>query len=155
MKLQIMSDLHFEMHADGGAGLIRELDPSGVPRWPIQPFTMLRSRRSRCSDHVALGNREAIHRGDVPRRCDDEPLRSRQWKERPEELSPRAKCLSGLPVSLQLDCLSRLVRRCPERCRRGLASGGIHRITDRWADECSQVVSLSISGITPLSTSPT
>lgn len=30
MKLQIMSDLHFEMHADGGAGLIRELDPTGV-----------------------------------------------------------------------------------------------------------------------------
>jgi predicted phosphodiesterase len=30
VKLQIMSDLHFEMHADGGAGLIRELDPSGV-----------------------------------------------------------------------------------------------------------------------------
>jgi predicted phosphodiesterase len=25
-----MSDLHFEMHADGGAGLIRELDPTGV-----------------------------------------------------------------------------------------------------------------------------
>ena len=30
MKLQIMSDLHFEMHADGGAELIRELDPTGV-----------------------------------------------------------------------------------------------------------------------------
>jgi hypothetical protein len=30
MKLQIMSDLHFEMHADGGAGFIRELDPTGV-----------------------------------------------------------------------------------------------------------------------------
>jgi predicted phosphodiesterase len=30
VKLQIMSDLHFEMHADGGAGLIRELDPTGV-----------------------------------------------------------------------------------------------------------------------------
>ena len=30
MNLQIMSDLHFEMHADGGAGLIRELDPTGV-----------------------------------------------------------------------------------------------------------------------------
>jgi Icc-related predicted phosphoesterase len=30
MKLQIMSDLHFEMHADGGASLIRELDPTGV-----------------------------------------------------------------------------------------------------------------------------
>ena len=30
MKLQIMSDLHLEMHADGGAGLIRELDPTGV-----------------------------------------------------------------------------------------------------------------------------
>jgi hypothetical protein len=30
MKLQIMSDLHFEMHADGGAGLIRELDRTGV-----------------------------------------------------------------------------------------------------------------------------
>jgi hypothetical protein len=29
MKLQIMSDLHFEMHADGGAELIRELDPTG------------------------------------------------------------------------------------------------------------------------------
>ena len=26
MKLQIMSDLHLEMHADGGAELIRELD---------------------------------------------------------------------------------------------------------------------------------
>jgi predicted phosphodiesterase len=30
MKLQIMSDLHFEMHADGGAELIRELDPTGI-----------------------------------------------------------------------------------------------------------------------------
>ena len=30
MKLQIMSDLHFEMHADGGAGFIRELDATGV-----------------------------------------------------------------------------------------------------------------------------
>jgi predicted phosphodiesterase len=30
MNLQIMSDLHFEMHADGGAGFIRELDPTGV-----------------------------------------------------------------------------------------------------------------------------
>ena len=30
MKLQIMSDLHLEMHADGGAELIRELDPTGV-----------------------------------------------------------------------------------------------------------------------------
>ena len=30
MKLQIMSDLHFEMHADGGAELIRELDQTGV-----------------------------------------------------------------------------------------------------------------------------
>jgi hypothetical protein len=30
MKLQIMSDLHFEMHADGGAELIREVDPTGV-----------------------------------------------------------------------------------------------------------------------------
>ena len=30
MKLQIMSDLHFEMHADGGAQFIRQLDPTGV-----------------------------------------------------------------------------------------------------------------------------
>jgi predicted phosphodiesterase len=30
MKLQILSDLHLEMHADGGSGLIRELDPAGV-----------------------------------------------------------------------------------------------------------------------------
>src|SRR5205814_1727426 len=30
VRLQIMSDLHFEMHADGGAGLIRGLDPTGV-----------------------------------------------------------------------------------------------------------------------------
>jgi predicted phosphodiesterase len=30
MKLQVMSDLHFEMHADGGAQFIRELDPTGV-----------------------------------------------------------------------------------------------------------------------------
>lgn len=30
MKLQIMSDLHFEMHADGGAELIRELAPTDV-----------------------------------------------------------------------------------------------------------------------------
>ncbi len=30
MKLQIMSDLHFEMHADGRAELIRELDRTGV-----------------------------------------------------------------------------------------------------------------------------
>ena len=30
MKIQIMSDLHLEMHADGGAELIRELDPTGV-----------------------------------------------------------------------------------------------------------------------------
>jgi len=29
VKLQIISDLHFEMQADGGAGLIRELDPTG------------------------------------------------------------------------------------------------------------------------------
>jgi Icc-related predicted phosphoesterase len=30
MRLQIMSDLHLEMHADGGAGFIRALDPTGV-----------------------------------------------------------------------------------------------------------------------------
>jgi predicted phosphodiesterase len=30
MKLQIMSDLHLEMHADSGAELIRDLDPTGV-----------------------------------------------------------------------------------------------------------------------------
>src|SRR5664279_996561 len=30
MKIQMMSDLHLEMHADGGAELIRELDPTGV-----------------------------------------------------------------------------------------------------------------------------
>jgi predicted phosphodiesterase len=30
MKLQVMSDLHFEMHADGGAQFIRQLDPTGV-----------------------------------------------------------------------------------------------------------------------------
>jgi hypothetical protein len=30
MKLQIMSDLHLEMHADRGAEFIRELDPTGV-----------------------------------------------------------------------------------------------------------------------------
>ena len=30
MNLQIMSDLHFEMHADGGAGFIRNLNPAGV-----------------------------------------------------------------------------------------------------------------------------
>jgi predicted phosphodiesterase len=30
MKIQVMSDLHLEMHADGGAELIRELDPTGV-----------------------------------------------------------------------------------------------------------------------------
>lgn len=30
MKLHIMSDLHLEMHADGGAELIRGLDPTGV-----------------------------------------------------------------------------------------------------------------------------
>jgi predicted phosphodiesterase len=30
MKLQILSDLHLEMHADGGSGLIRELDPAGI-----------------------------------------------------------------------------------------------------------------------------
>jgi predicted phosphodiesterase len=30
MKLQIMSDLHFEMHADGGAAFVRALDPAGV-----------------------------------------------------------------------------------------------------------------------------
>lgn len=30
MKLQTMSDLHLEMHAEGGAELIRELDPTGV-----------------------------------------------------------------------------------------------------------------------------
>lgn len=30
MKLQIMSDLHLEMHADGGAEFIRHLDPIGV-----------------------------------------------------------------------------------------------------------------------------
>lgn len=30
MRLQIMSDLHFEMHADGGAEFIRHLDPTGV-----------------------------------------------------------------------------------------------------------------------------
>jgi predicted phosphodiesterase len=30
MKLQIMSDLHLEMHADGGAAFIRALDPTGV-----------------------------------------------------------------------------------------------------------------------------
>ena len=28
MKLLIMSDLHLEMHADGGAEFIRSLDPS-------------------------------------------------------------------------------------------------------------------------------
>lgn len=30
MNLQVMSDLHFEMHADGGAEFIRGLDPTGV-----------------------------------------------------------------------------------------------------------------------------
>jgi len=30
MKLLIMSDLHLEMHADGGAEFIRSLDPTGV-----------------------------------------------------------------------------------------------------------------------------
>jgi predicted MPP superfamily phosphohydrolase len=30
VKLHIMSDLHLEMHADGGAELIRGLDPTGV-----------------------------------------------------------------------------------------------------------------------------
>lgn len=30
MKIQVMSDLHLEMHADGGAELIRELDPTGA-----------------------------------------------------------------------------------------------------------------------------
>jgi predicted phosphodiesterase len=30
MKLQIMSDLHLEMHADGGADMLRKLDPTGV-----------------------------------------------------------------------------------------------------------------------------
>lgn len=30
MKLQIMSDLHLEMHADRGVEFIRDLDPSGV-----------------------------------------------------------------------------------------------------------------------------
>ena len=30
MKFQIMSDLHFEMCADGGSELIRDLDPTGV-----------------------------------------------------------------------------------------------------------------------------
>jgi predicted phosphodiesterase len=30
MKLQIMSDLHLEMHADRGAEFIRDLDPTGV-----------------------------------------------------------------------------------------------------------------------------
>ena len=30
MNSRSMSDLHFEMHADGGAELIRELDPTGV-----------------------------------------------------------------------------------------------------------------------------
>src|SRR5450631_3269273 len=30
MKLQIMSDLHLEMHADRGAEFIRSLDPTGV-----------------------------------------------------------------------------------------------------------------------------
>lgn len=30
MKLQIMSDLHLEMHADHGAGFLRELDPTGI-----------------------------------------------------------------------------------------------------------------------------
>ena len=43
MKIQVMSDLHLEMHADGGAEFIRELDPTGVDvlvlaggtsRWP-------------------------------------------------------------------------------------------------------------------------
>src|SRR5450631_642840 len=30
MRLHIMSDLHLEMHAEGGAELIRDLDPTGV-----------------------------------------------------------------------------------------------------------------------------
>jgi predicted phosphodiesterase len=30
MKIQVMSDLHLEMHADGGAELIRELDSTGI-----------------------------------------------------------------------------------------------------------------------------
>jgi predicted MPP superfamily phosphohydrolase len=30
MNLQIMSDLHLEMHADHGAGFLKELDPTGV-----------------------------------------------------------------------------------------------------------------------------
>jgi hypothetical protein len=30
MRVHIMSDLHFEMHADGSAEFIRDLDPTGV-----------------------------------------------------------------------------------------------------------------------------
>ena len=60
MKLQIMSDLHFEMHADGGAELIRELDPTGVvfsywratSRWP----SSVRCQK-RCSGRGSEGRR--------------------------------------------------------------------------------------------------
>ena len=41
MKLQIMSDLHFEMHADGGAELIRELDPTGDPCLNLRSLSRL------------------------------------------------------------------------------------------------------------------
>jgi predicted phosphodiesterase len=30
MKIQLLSDLHFEFHADGGASFVESLDPSGV-----------------------------------------------------------------------------------------------------------------------------
>jgi len=30
MRIQVLSDLHFEFHRDGGAAFVRGLDPSGV-----------------------------------------------------------------------------------------------------------------------------
>ena len=30
MRIQVMSDLHLELHADGGAALVEALDPTGV-----------------------------------------------------------------------------------------------------------------------------
>jgi predicted phosphodiesterase len=56
MKIQVMSDLHLEMHADGGAELIRELDRTGVDVLVLAgDITMARYYESLASVHVGSG----------------------------------------------------------------------------------------------------
>ena len=69
MKLQIMSDLHFEMHADGGAELIRELDPTGDPCLNLRSLSSRDHRMAvdcDCSGHCRSAAVTAGERWIIP-----------------------------------------------------------------------------------------